>query len=62
MDTCEPTSAYGNKSLGEPPNISPAAAIQNAVYDALGIPIHANPLTPERVYAAIAQGRNKEGV
>lgn len=62
VDTCEPTAAYGNKSLGEPPNISPAAAIQNAVYDALKIPIHANPLTPERVYAAIAQGRNKEGV
>lgn len=62
MDTYDPSSAYGNKSLGEPPNITPAAAIRNAVCDALGIPVNANPLTPERVYQAIARAQQQEEV
>lgn len=49
VETDEPAGAYGNKSLGEPPNITPATAIRNAVYDALGIGINQLPLTPERV-------------
>lgn len=53
VETEEPTSAYGNKVLGEPPNLTPAAAIRNAVYDAIGVCIHENPLTPERVYFAL---------
>lgn len=60
VETYEPSSAYGNKSLGEPPNISPAPAIRNAVYDAIGIGINENPLTPERVFLAIANAE-KEG-
>ena len=62
VDTYDPSSAYGNKSLGEPPNITPAAAIRNAVCDALGIPVNANPLTPERVYQAIARAQQQEEV
>jgi nicotinate dehydrogenase subunit B len=38
---------------GEPPNITPAAAIANAVYAATGARITALPLKPERVKAAI---------
>jgi CO/xanthine dehydrogenase Mo-binding subunit len=44
-----------NPSLGagEPPNITPAAAIANAVYAATGARITALPLKPERVKAAL---------
>ncbi len=61
IETVEPSSAYGNKSLGEPPNVTPAAAIHNAVCNALGIQIPSNPLTPERVYLAIAENKKKQG-
>ena len=39
--------------VGEPPNITPAAAIANAVYAATGARITALPLKPERVKAAL---------
>lgn len=47
------TGPYGAKGVGEPPVIVPAAAIANAVYDALGIQIRRTPITPERVYRAL---------
>ncbi|MEJ2641692.1 MAG: hypothetical protein P8010_19165 [Desulfosarcinaceae bacterium] len=46
----EPTSGYGNKSLGEPPLISPPAAIRNALWDATGVKIDSLPLTPHRLF------------
>ena len=49
VETDEASSAYGNKSLGEPPNLAPAVAIRNAVYDATGVAMNKIPLTPERV-------------
>jgi xanthine dehydrogenase molybdenum-binding subunit len=54
VETEEISSAYGNKSLGEPPNVSPASAICNAVLDAIGILVDELPLTPERVFRHIA--------
>ncbi len=41
--------------LGEPPVISPGAAISNAVCNALGVRVPVLPLTPERVLAALNQ-------
>jgi xanthine dehydrogenase YagR molybdenum-binding subunit len=41
--------------LGEPPMISPAAAISNAVANAIGVRVPFLPLTPDRVLAAIGQ-------
>lgn len=46
----EPQSAYGHKSLGEPPIIPVAAAIRNAVKMATGVAINTLPLTPKRLY------------
>ena len=43
----------GSKGAGEPPIIPPAAAIANAVYDAIGIRIYDLPITPARVLDAI---------
>jgi len=42
--------------LGEPPVISPGAAIANAVANALGVRVPQLPLTPERVLAALQKG------
>ncbi|MBQ0059938.1 MAG: molybdopterin-dependent oxidoreductase, partial [Lachnospiraceae bacterium] len=50
FESFEPSSAYGNKSMGEPPNLTPAVAIRNAVLDATGVPMNKFPLTPERVW------------
>ena len=40
--------------LGEPPVISPGAAISNAVANAIGVRVPALPITPERVLDALA--------
>lgn len=60
IETDEPSSAYGNKSLGEPPNITPAVAVRNAVYDATGVGVNRGPLTPERVFLALKEAREQE--
>jgi len=52
-DSFETDAPYGNKSLGEPPLVTPAPAIRNALINALGIEINDLPFVPERVLAAI---------
>jgi xanthine dehydrogenase YagR molybdenum-binding subunit len=42
--------------LGEPPVISPGAAISNAVANAIGVRVPTLPLTPDRVIAALENG------
>lgn len=42
--------------LGEPPVISPGAAISNAVANAIGVRVPFLPITPYRVLAALSQG------
>jgi xanthine dehydrogenase YagR molybdenum-binding subunit len=42
--------------LGEPPVISPGAAIANAVANAVGVRVPRLPLTPDRVIAALQKG------
>jgi nicotinate dehydrogenase large molybdopterin subunit len=44
---------FGAKGIGEPPVNPVAAAIANAVYDAIGVRITELPMTPERVLQAI---------
>jgi xanthine dehydrogenase YagR molybdenum-binding subunit len=43
--------------IGEPPTISTAAAVGNAVFNALGVRVPNAPFTPERVLAALANRR-----
>ena len=45
----------GVVGLGEPPVISPGAAISNAVANAIGVRVSFLPLTPDRVLAAMEQ-------
>ena len=42
--------------LGEPPVISPGAAISNAVANAIGVRVPYMPVTPDRVLAALEKG------
>src|SRR6266496_1027770 len=42
--------------LGEPPVVSPGAAISNAVANAIGVRVPTLPLTPDNVLAAIEKG------
>jgi xanthine dehydrogenase YagR molybdenum-binding subunit len=42
--------------LGEPPVVSPGAAISNAVANAIGVRVPYLPLTPDRVLAALEKG------
>jgi CO/xanthine dehydrogenase Mo-binding subunit len=48
---------FGAKGVGETPCIPVAAAIANALEDAIGVRVTEAPLTPERVLAAIRQQR-----
>ena len=45
----------GPIGLGEPPTVSPGAAIANAVANATGVRVPTLPLTPDRVLAALAR-------
>ncbi len=55
IETVEPTAAYGNKSLGEPPIISPPPAIRNAILDATGVAINELPMTPQVLFRYFKQ-------
>ncbi|HEY6351181.1 MAG TPA: xanthine dehydrogenase family protein molybdopterin-binding subunit [Candidatus Angelobacter sp.] len=46
----------GPIGLGEPPTVGPAAAISNAVANAIGVRVPFLPITPDRVLAALNQG------
>ncbi len=59
-ETPEALSPYGNRGVGEHSMISPAPAINNALFNALGIRIHQYPLSRERVYGAIQAAKRGE--
>ena len=50
----------GAKGLGEPVTIPTAAAIANAVYNAIGVRMTGTPISPMRLCAAIASLRKEE--
>ncbi|MGE3664508.1 MAG: xanthine dehydrogenase family protein molybdopterin-binding subunit [Pseudonocardia sp.] len=57
----DPDGPYGAKGVGEGPVLLPAAAIANAVSDAIGRPLDDIPITPEDVLAALqAAGDGEE--
>jgi len=47
--------------IGEPPTVSPGAAISNAVANAIGVRVPHLPLTPDRVLEALEKGRSEGG-
>ncbi len=46
---------FGAKGVGEPPVVPVAAAIANAIKDAVGVRMTQIPMTPERVFAALSE-------
>ena len=44
---------YQGKAIAEIPNVPTAAAIANAIEDAVGVRLHDLPITSEKVYAAL---------
>ena len=55
VETQEPTNPYGCKSLGEPPVLSPAPAIRNAILDATGVAINELPMSPKTLFTHFKQ-------
>jgi xanthine dehydrogenase YagR molybdenum-binding subunit len=52
-------SGYNNAGimgLGEPATVPTAAAIANAVFNAIGVQVQELPMTPARVLAALERG------
>lgn len=56
VETIDPVGPFGAKGVGEPGLVPTAAAISNAVYNAIGIRFRDMPLTRDKVLRAI-QGR-----
>jgi len=55
----DPTGPFGAKGVGEPTCVPTAAAILNAIHDAVGVRITSLPATAEKVLAAIREQREK---
>ncbi|HLQ38310.1 MAG TPA: hypothetical protein VK348_10935, partial [Planctomycetota bacterium] len=45
----------GAVGLGEPPSVAAPAAIANAVFNAIGVPVRHLPITPDKVLVALSQ-------
>ena len=51
----EPDRMWGAKGVAEAPITPIAAAISNAIYDAIGVRVHNPPITPERILRALGR-------
>ena len=60
METRSPLNPLGAKGAGEASQGPTAAAIANAIHDAIGVRIRDLPITPEKVLRALA-GRDRAG-
>ena len=59
LEEGDPAGPYGAKSIGELSIIPPAAALANAIYDAVGVRIRELPITPDKVLRALAEKARK---
>jgi CO/xanthine dehydrogenase Mo-binding subunit len=55
----DPSGPFGAKGVGEPTSVPTAAAILNAIHDAVGVRITSLPATPDKVLAAIQSKRGQ---
>ncbi|MBV6397088.1 MAG: hypothetical protein HFACDABA_02693 [Anaerolineales bacterium] len=53
VETFEPTHPFGVKAVAEIPMDGVAPAVGNAVFDAVGVNVDENPITPEKVWHAL---------
>ena len=57
VESYDPTGPFGAKGVGEPTSVPTAAAILNAIHDAVGVRLTTLPATAERVLTAIKESR-----
>ncbi|AMO57681.1 xanthine dehydrogenase [Endozoicomonas montiporae] len=57
VETNETTNAYGSKSVGEPPLLSVAPAIRNAILDATGVAMNKLPMSPKALFNAFREAQ-----
>jgi CO/xanthine dehydrogenase Mo-binding subunit len=55
IESIDPSGPYGAKGLGEMGMVPTAAAVANALYDAVGVRIKSLPITSEKVLAALKE-------
>ena len=60
VDSYDPTGPFGAKGVGEPTSVPTAAAILNAIHNAVGVRITSLPATAEKVLAAIKAKREQQ--
>jgi len=53
VETDDPIGPFGAKEAGEGTQLSPAPAIANAIYDAIGVDFMSLPITPEKILEAL---------
>ncbi len=62
IESCDPEGPFGAKEAGEGPLLPILPAVVNAVYDAIGIRVNDLPLTPDKVWSAIAKKMKLENI
>lgn len=62
VESNDPNGPYGAKGASETAILPGAAAIANAVFDAVGVRIQSLPITPEKVLAGLRELKQKDAV
>ena len=60
VESNDPLGPFGAKGIGEPSLVPVAAAVANAIHNAVGIRIHDMPYSPEKVLAALEAKKTNE--
>ena len=60
VETDDPIGPFGAKEAGEGTQLSPAPAIVNAIYDAIGVDFMELPITPEKILDALEEKKNRK--
>ncbi|MBI4456668.1 MAG: xanthine dehydrogenase family protein molybdopterin-binding subunit [Acidobacteria bacterium] len=59
VETKDPYGPFGAKSIGESSLNPTAAAVCNAIYNAVGVRVHQTPVTPERLWKLLETARTE---
>jgi CO/xanthine dehydrogenase Mo-binding subunit len=59
VEVPNPAHPYGVRGVGETPIVAPPAAVANAIQRATGVRMHELPMSPPRLWAAMAEQAKK---